>query len=123
MSARTGNLGASLVAIVLLAGCGGGSSAGQQMSYRLQHDILTEAAAQLKAHDPTLSPAATVTIVDANCTETGSTQMYLYRYVCLTRFRINDPSKGINNQGYFLNINATCFRNGLHCTFTFGKGK
>jgi hypothetical protein len=120
MWARTGRLGAPLVAVVLLAGCGGSSSGSEELRLKVQHKILTEGGAQLKAGNPTTrsSPTARDTIEDVNCAEAGTG-----KYACLTHYRVNDPSRGINSQSYSININAACTASGKECTFSFGNAR
>jgi hypothetical protein len=93
------------ILLIELSVLGSVGASGDQ-SATLQQSIMSTGAAQiksaLKAVDP--NPNATVSMNDASCVQSAGTQ----NYTCIAHYTVNDPSAGLNNQRYMLNITGTC---------------
>ena len=101
--------------LLLLAACGG---SGNQSS-TLESAIMNDGASQLKANASSLAPGATVSMNDAHCVQTAGTQ----EYTCLAHYTVNDPSIGLNNQRYLLDISGTCDANASCQWHSTGNGQ
>jgi hypothetical protein len=99
---------ATIIVVGAVIGALAGGSKGGNASHALEQQIMTDGATQLQANLKNLAGGGTVTMDDVNCVQTANTQ----QYTCLGHYTVDDPSLGLSNQKYMLNISATCDSNG-----------
>ena len=78
------------------------------LSKRLAQHIMTDGGSQLRANLAGKLSGATLTMDDANCVQTAGTQ----EYTCLAHYTVNDPTVGLSDQKYLLNLTGTCDSSG-----------